>query len=41
MKKPDLLIILAILVAVGAGVTSVSADQRTPASLIVSETSIR
>ncbi|WP_269843676.1 hypothetical protein [Bacterioplanes sanyensis] len=41
MKKPDVLLVLAILVAIGAGVTSVSAAQRTPPSLVVSETSIR
>lgn len=41
MKKPDVLLVLAIVVAIGAGVTSVSADQRQPPSLVVSEASIR
>ncbi|WP_419812248.1 hypothetical protein [Bacterioplanoides sp.] len=40
MKKPDLLVILTLVVALGATITSMSAEQR-PASVIASESSIR
>lgn len=41
MKKPDLLVFLTIVVALGAAVTSMSAEQKRPAHVIAAESSIR
>ncbi|WP_255858104.1 hypothetical protein [Bacterioplanoides sp. SCSIO 12839] len=41
MKKPDLLVILALVAALGATITSMSAEQQKPSSVIASESSIR
>jgi hypothetical protein len=41
MKKPDLLVILTLIVALGAAITGMTAEQKRPASVIASESSIR
>jgi hypothetical protein len=41
MKKPDLLVFLTIIVALGAAVTGMTAEHKRPAHVIAAESSIR
>lgn len=41
MKKPDLLVFLTIVVALGAAITGMTAEERKPGSVVASEYSIR
>lgn len=41
MKKPDVLVLLAMVVALGATITGMTAEEKRSASVIASESSIR
>lgn len=41
MKKPDILILLSVIVLLGAAVTGITSEVKRPASLMTMENSIR
>ena len=41
MKKPDVLLFLALLVVLGSAVTKIAAEERRPPTVLASENSIR